>query len=181
MEEAVRWLLDDLSIGMSPAEIFWLVTNFIGAWLSIVAVMLAAGDRRRVMRPSPPATSETTSKLRQLRGGLIVLADMSAKCESVRAIMHFGHGISGVFVIMQPEPVRYQTVVTIGFVTLWFLASSMLLLLKTIWVLKARYDYRYVRRYDRKASWKETLDGLMRDIRAETRTGLLIMRKQIPG
>jgi hypothetical protein len=182
MEEAIQWLLDDLAIGVSPAEILWMLSNIVGVLLSIVAATLAVSDRSRVRRGDMSARYEDTrGRLRRERNGIIVLGDVSAKCEITKAFIHFGHGICGMLVTVTPNPIRYQLSVAIGFVTLWFLLSSFLLMQMTIMTLKGRYDYRYERRHGRRASWKETATGLIRDARADFGDGLLIMRRRITG
>lgn len=167
MEQVVEWFLEDTRLGASPAEVIWLLSNFLGVWLSLLSVSLTLSDRRRVGsgRMSETEGDSRASVLRE-RNGIIVLGDAAARAEFVRALIHFGNGLIGVMAVLSPEPANQKLTFVAGVVTTWFLVTSVLLLLKTVWALKARYDYRYVRHIGRKASWHEAVRAMTDEIRA---------------
>jgi hypothetical protein len=179
MEAVISWLVEDLPIGASPAEIAWILSNLFGAWLSIMTVVLSVADKHRVRRGPMGPSSEYVVRVRRGQEGIIVLANLTIKSELVRGLMHIGHGISGLLIVLSPEPARPQLTFAIAFVTVWFLISSLMLTVKTIWVLKARYDYKLVRKRGRQATWGETVRLSMREVGTDLRGAMHIMRRKI--
>jgi hypothetical protein len=86
-----------------------------------------------------------------------VLGDAVADTEQMKALIHLGHGAVGVVVILSPSPTRPSVTLALSFVTIWLLLSSVLLLATTVRGLRARYDYRMMRKYGRCATWQEAM------------------------
>lgn len=179
MEQAVEWLLQDSVLGASPAEITWMLGNILGVWLSIITATLALGDQRRVsLGNMSPSQEDARAKIRRDRNGILVLGEMAATGEIIKAFIHFGHGVTGLVATLAPEPVRRQLTIAIALVTLWFLTSSLLLLLHTALVMKARYDYRHVRRNGKRATWSEATREAIKEVRADFGSGLRLLWNQ---